>query len=431
MSSSRASVPVLDRLLDAVTLLAGRDGYGQLTVEKVLVCAGVSRASFYQYFSDLDDCFVSAYRRHAEQLALDVEEAVSRSGQRELAMLEALVDAAIGRPWASQLLMIEGHASGSAGRSERAALVSRIVAVTGPARAGYAMDFPTTILVGAVFRFLSVRLSETGVTAEQREEVLEWAGAFKRHTSQQFWSAAFAPTMPAPASCPLPALGRARTGSPRERILLATRETVSERGYRAVAVADIVTAAGVSRRRFYNEFSSKAAASVAAYEQGFQRALAECAPAFFSSPDWPERIWQSSLAFAKFLVREPSFASFGFVECYTIGRGFASRMHDTQLAFTLFLEEGYRQGPQAKPVSRASSALIAATAAEIGYQISHSATTSYIRRMQPLMVYLALVPFLGPDTAGPFVADKLGVSGAAARQPKHRNVCGSMHTSSA
>jgi AcrR family transcriptional regulator len=49
-----------DRLLEAVIELAARDGYARLTVEKILVVAGVSRATFYQYFRSADDCLSPA-----------------------------------------------------------------------------------------------------------------------------------------------------------------------------------------------------------------------------------------------------------------------------------------------------------------------------------------------------------------------------------
>jgi DNA-binding transcriptional regulator YbjK len=45
------------RLVDAVTRVAATDGVAALTVERVLLVAGVSRASFYQYFRSVEECF--------------------------------------------------------------------------------------------------------------------------------------------------------------------------------------------------------------------------------------------------------------------------------------------------------------------------------------------------------------------------------------
>jgi len=187
-------------------------------------------------------------------------------------------------------------------------------------------------------------------------------------------------------------------------------------GYTQTTVADIVVAAGISRRRFYNEFASKSAAFIAAYEHGFQQTLAACTPAFFSAGDWPERIWQSAQAFTGFFASEPSLAYLGFVECYAVGPGFASRVHDTQLAYTLFLEEGYRQPREGPAPSRATSELTAAAIAEAGLQVTSRSPGLFIRRMQPLAVYIALAPFIGVDRAGEFVTGKLAdlPAGAAA-----------------
>jgi AcrR family transcriptional regulator len=98
-----------------VTKVVGSEGYPGLTAERVLAAGGLSRATFYQYFSNVDDCFWSAYREHADQLVRRAEAAVRRGEPRELAVLDTLVEAAICRPEAALLLMTEGLAAGPAG----------------------------------------------------------------------------------------------------------------------------------------------------------------------------------------------------------------------------------------------------------------------------------------------------------------------------
>ncbi len=394
-----------DRLLHAVTQVAARDGYAGLTVERVLATARVSRATFYQYFSNVDDCFWSAYREHAEQLLRDVSGAAAGSSRRELAVLDALTAAASTRPQTALVLMREGLAAGQAGRSERDALIASIVhAMTDSAPQRLTLDLPGTILVGATFRVLAMRLSDDGALEGLREEVREWAEAFARRSSAPSWSSRFAPALPDRVSSPQ-ASGMRPGGSSRERIVRATALTVREKGYRAATVADVVAAAGVSRRGFYNEFPSKADAFIAAYEAGFEQALAACTPAFFTSHAWPERVWHGALALTGFLAREPMLAYLGFVECYALGPAFVARVHDTQLAFTLFLEEGHYQRPQA--LSRACSALSVAAIFELAFQASRRGPGSDIPRAQPLAVFVALAPFIGSEAAGEFVLGKL------------------------
>jgi AcrR family transcriptional regulator len=182
---------------------------------------------------------------------------------------------------------------------------------------------------------------------------------------------------------------------------------IAEKTYRAVTLTDTVTAAARSRRSFYNQFSSKAAAFIAAYEHAFEQMLAVCTPAFFSSVPWPERVWRSMLASTSFLARQPGFAYIGFVECHALGGSFAQRVHETQLAFTLFLEEGYRQRDDAQPLSRSTAALTAIAIAEVGFRTTRGSPGLYIRRMQPLAAYIALAPFIGSENAGRFVMGKV------------------------
>jgi TetR/AcrR family transcriptional regulator len=114
-----------ERLVDAVTLVAARDGYVNLTVGRVLAAAGVSRATFYQYFSSGDDCFWTAYRQHADRLVSDVRAAVRGKRHRPPAALNALVAMVSSQPDVARLLLREGLAAGPAGLTERDGLISR------------------------------------------------------------------------------------------------------------------------------------------------------------------------------------------------------------------------------------------------------------------------------------------------------------------
>jgi hypothetical protein len=142
--------------------------------------------------------------------------------------------------------------------------------------------------------------------------------------------------------------------------------------------------------------------------------MAACAPAFFGASSWRECVWQAGLAFTGFMAREPLVAHIGFLECYAIGPRHMPRVHDTQLAFTLFLEQGYRERPGAEALSRELSSLVAATIFETAFQASCQGPAFELRRAQPLAVYVALAPFIGVDDAGEFVLCKLtGATGAS------------------
>jgi AcrR family transcriptional regulator len=400
-----------ERLLAAATTLAGRDGYAQLTVERLIVAAGLSRATFYMYFTDVTDCFWGAYLQSAEWLLADVTAAVAGSAEPQLAAIGAIADFAVRRPAEARVLMRESLAASRRGLLERDALIARVeqaIAAAG-GRAPF-VELPVGVLIGGVFRFLVMESTSGSLAPGLGRELALWAGKFNSRRGER-WGERLAPA-PHQQHAPPPLSAVRIGGSSRERILRASAAVVRERGYAECTVDGIVAAAHTSRRTFYNEFPSKAAAIVAAYERGFGETLAACAPAFFSSSHWPEQVWQAGLAFTRYFVREPATAYVGFVECYAVREDFPARVHETQLAFTLFLEEGYRQPGGAAQLPRSWSVMTAATISELGCLASRGSPALYIRRMQPLAVYISLTPFIGCDQAGEFVQAKLARPGS-------------------
>ena len=57
------------RLLDATFALVAAEGYRRLTARRVSDWAGVSNKTFYDLFSDREDCFLAAFDYAIEQLA--------------------------------------------------------------------------------------------------------------------------------------------------------------------------------------------------------------------------------------------------------------------------------------------------------------------------------------------------------------------------
>src|SRR6516164_10070200 len=73
----------------------------------------------------------------------------------------------------------------------------------------------------------------------------------------------------------------------RARMLDAMVQSVAEKGYARVAVADVVERAGVSRKTFYEQFANKEECFLAAYDDGVDRLLAAIDAALATlAPDW-------------------------------------------------------------------------------------------------------------------------------------------------
>lgn len=404
--SLKGGVSSHDRLVAAAARTIASRGYRDLTVEHLVRVAGVSRASFYQHFPNIESCFLSAHHVAAERLAAHVAAAVRREGNAELAALRALLDFALQRPEDARLAMHEALAAGPPALLARDALIARITQAIESARPqGARIDLPPALLVGGVMRFLSMRMQEDALDASVGEELLAWAGACSR-AAEHLWSPHFTPALAAKSTArgQLPRI--AGGASARERILGATAAVVWAKGYGAASVADIAATAGVSRRRFYDEFPDKAAAFEAAHERMFAVAMAACAPAFFSATCWQERVWNSADALTLTFSREPALAHLGFVECDALGRRFADRVRETQLAFTWFLQEDYRHAG-ASPARAASATLTLTTILEACFHACRGGVALQLRRVHPLIVYIALAPVAGPERAGRFIDAKL------------------------
>jgi len=75
-------------------------------------------------------------------------------------------------------------------------------------------------------------------------------------------------------------------------------------------VADIVAKAGVARDVFYEHFTDKQHAFLEAQQHPVQHIVDTCASAYFSVPDWPERVWNGLDSLLKLIASAPSMSWF-------------------------------------------------------------------------------------------------------------------------
>jgi len=107
----------------------------------------------------------------------------------------------------------------------------------------------------------------------------------------------------------------------RARIFEAIASVVSQRGYAAATIADVVKAAGVSRRTFYEHFDDKEDCFVEAYRTGCENGIAQIDAALraLDDPDWRTRLRVSLETYAALLTAEPHFARVLLIEVLGAG----------------------------------------------------------------------------------------------------------------
>lgn len=69
------------RMLRAVAVVVAEKGYGDTVVENIVSVAGVSRKTFYEHFTDVQDCFLQAYSGFGDMILDDVATAIAAAEQ--------------------------------------------------------------------------------------------------------------------------------------------------------------------------------------------------------------------------------------------------------------------------------------------------------------------------------------------------------------
>src|SRR5664279_4664888 len=103
-----------ERLLAGMVTTANRDGYAGANVSKIIAEAGVSRPTFYDYFTDKDDCFLGALGDINQRLLAEIRQAVEDHPPQQAlqASLSALVEFASAEPEPALFLMSQAMAAG-------------------------------------------------------------------------------------------------------------------------------------------------------------------------------------------------------------------------------------------------------------------------------------------------------------------------------
>lgn len=187
--------------------------------------------------------------------------------------------------------------------------------------------------------------------------------------------------------------------SQRGRILQAMIEVVSERGYPETRVVDVIAAAGVSRKTFYELFESKEDCFLATYDVLLENLVGDTARGFESRREgpWIERAAAGLAELLRHLAEHPDEARFAIVEVLAAGPRALARRDAALRQFTGFLDSGRSEAPVELPAITSLS--IAGGINELIYgEVLHGRTASLPERLPELVFWVAL-PYLGPERA--------------------------------
>jgi AcrR family transcriptional regulator len=422
-----------ERIVEAMTVVAARHGYAEASVARVVKQAGMSRATFYEHFEDRDDCFLAAFRWAAAPVREEVERGREAGGEpeRPRAFLSRSLKLAERYPAATRLLLIEARAGDARVRAEHEELLDLIEAdidryLEAAAERTPPIEIPTRALLGAIGNLVAARVfrREASGLSDLLDDLLVWFGSYtlpagrRRMTSEEWqelsrgWDEIRYDPPPLPREeRSLPrgksALSPTQVASEhRERIVEAIAACLHERGYAATTVADLVAAAGITRAAFYEQFRNKEDAFLAAQSLGLERSAGLVASRFFIEAAWPDRVWNSAEALVGYITDHADLSHANVIEAYSAGPAAIRRTIESRMAYTIFLEDGYRQRPEAETLPRISSEAIAGGTEELLRHHIVLGRTERVQELVPQAAYLTLAPFIGAAEALDFVAER-------------------------
>lgn len=416
------------RLLDAMIVTAARYGLGGASVDRVVRGAGMSRATFYEHFADRDDCFLAAHRLLAEA----IEETVALNMERPLGeLLGELLRGADRNPAAARVGLLEGLAGDDAVRRQHEELMQRLdvrmeAYLRNPPGRASALGIPARALLGGVGGVIAIRVfrGEVGKLEELRDDLLAWVESYSlvegaerldgegwRNMGAGLEGAAMESLGVEVLSRSLPrgrgALPPARVASEqRQRILAAVAELARDKGYTRTTVADLAATAGVTREAFYQQFRSKEDAFLATQAFGLETSVGATAGRFFSQASWQDRVWDGLEATLGYIAGQRSLVYVDLVEAYAAGSAAIRRSFENRMAYTLFLEEGYRLLPRSTDLPRLSSEGISGAIQELFRRQVVAGRGQDMLELLPLAAYVTLAPFIGVEPAFDLVEAK-------------------------
>jgi len=187
----------------------------------------------------------------------------------------------------------------------------------------------------------------------------------------------------------------------RERLIAGLAEAVAENGYAGTTIAHITRHAAVSRRTFYEHFSSKDECFVAAYGTVMEQLRERVADAFEEQREWPRAVRAGLAAMLNFLAAEPNLARLCMVEALVAGPVVVERYDAAIQSLVPYFKAG-REGRSAEVIDRLSpsteEALVGGMVSLISRRII-AGRSAELESLLPDLVEITLTPYIGSTEA--------------------------------
>jgi AcrR family transcriptional regulator len=186
----------------------------------------------------------------------------------------------------------------------------------------------------------------------------------------------------------------------RSRIVEAIADVSSVVGYAAMSVEDIIATAGISRRSFYDYYSSKEDGFVQAYDDISGRVLSAVREAYDEADGFASRIEAAIGALLQFFAQNPDYAEMCLVQVMSAGPdAVALRDKTLQQLTELIVGAADRELPKrGRPPELIAEGIVGGIY-EILYARVIRGRIDQLPDLLPDLAYSALLPYLGATEA--------------------------------
>jgi AcrR family transcriptional regulator len=446
-SPQRAARDEREQIIEAVIEIAAERGYAETKIETILERADVDRAAFDRHFRGKYDCFLSTWRELNESCMREMVEAYNSEEEwpdRLRAVACEIVEGLRHDPRRASFA-VEVLAAGDAARARRD-MTMRVIAslidagrnemadpesvphTTAEALAGSAYgqiyarvvrgradELPALVpqlMSAAVMPYLGMDAALAELTrgfqprARYRRDVAKRSSSKKSEPSES--AAGYPPEL---ARLPPGRHGLPRefvVHNQRERLIAGLAEAIAENGYSGTTIAHITRHAAVSRRTFYEHFSSKDECFVAAYDTVMNELRERVSAGFEEANDWPHAVRSGIGAMLSFLAAEPHLARLCMVEALVAGPVVVERYDAAIQSFVPYFQGG-REGRPPEVLARLSptteEALVGGMVSLISRRII-AGKAEELEELLPDLVEFTLTPYLGSEEAAKIAAEE-------------------------
>ncbi len=151
----------------------------------------------------------------------------------------------------------------------------------------------------------------------------------------------------------------ASTQAIRLKLIAGFSTAITEKGYAATTIADVVRAARVSKRTFYEHFSDKEACFLASYGLASDETLRAIAAAADPSLPWEDRVHAATGAYLAALDRQPALTRTYLLEIHAAGPRALELRREVHGRFAELLRRLVTQARKERPELRALSPAMA------------------------------------------------------------------------